>query len=402
MNLQTGAEWGVRLFAARNPTAEDRAIGAECTSIEALRLRLLHLPDVRHWHEHIWRTPPADEDTDLDYEEGIRWAYRLAFRREASDDDIRFHAQHIRSPQMLRRLLESKEFELRSPDARFLADAEIFRRFAPYEAVPPTKGSYSNALGAQTRLEFLDPVVAWKDGTIEGVPGPAGTSLHGQAEWAGSLRSVHEAKDRLVVVELGAGWAPWLVTCALAARKRGLHDMLLVGVEGSADHAAYMQVHFADNGLDPDEHRLLHAVIGAEDGHAYFPKLHDPSLDYGANAVFDDSEIEAAVRRGALEKVTCIGLPGLLRETGRVDLLHMDIQGHETGVLKASMPEMNALVRRAIIGTHSRMIDAELLALFVENGWTLEYDEPARTFQMADGSLLFPKDGEQVWRNDRV
>ncbi len=53
------------------------------------------------------------------------------------------------------------------------------------------------------------------------------------------LSSVLEAKDRLVAFELGAGWGPRLVTAAVAARRRGIRDIQLVGVEGSAEHVAF-------------------------------------------------------------------------------------------------------------------------------------------------------------------
>jgi len=213
---------------------------------------------------------------------------------------------------------------------------------------------------------------------------------------------VLEAKDRFVAIELGAGWAPWLVSGAKAAERRGINATYLVGVEGSSEHHAYMLQHFKDNGLNPDEHSLLHAVVGAQDGVAYFPRLDDPHLDYGANAVFADDEREAAAKRGELLKVQCVGLPGLLQRTGRVDLLHMDIQGHELDVLKASMAEMDQYVRRAVIGTHSRTIDAALLDLFVAHGWHLEFEKPTVVVQTPEGPLLFYIDGEQVWRNDRV
>lgn len=402
MDLQSGAEWGVRLFMGREPTADDRRLALGCDGPEALRSRLLSTEEVRHWGRFVGRNGVCAERCDLDYEEGVRWAYRLALRREPTEDDVRVHAPHVTSPADLRRVLTSHEFRAASPDAIHLADAHVLRQFAPFCTDAPPAGSYANFIGAMTRTEFLHPDLAWKAGTIEDVPSDENPTLHGIAEWIGSLRSVLEAGERFVAIELGAGWAPWLVATALAARRRGVADISLTGVEGSADHHAWMRTHFTDNGLNPDDHALLHAVVGAEDGEAFFPKLHDPVLDYGANAVFNDDEREAAVVRGALERVECVGLPGLLQRTGRVDLLHMDIQGHERAVLEASMPEMTQYVRRAVIGTHSRLNDAVLFDLFVANGWSLEYEKPTALVQNPDGSLHFPVDGEQVWRNDRV
>jgi hypothetical protein len=55
---------------------------------------------------------------------------------------------------------------------------------------------------------------------------------------------------------------------------------------------------FRNNGLNPGNYRLHHAVTGAEDGVAALTKLSVDGEDYGASAVFDESEREAAALRG--------------------------------------------------------------------------------------------------------
>jgi FkbM family methyltransferase len=401
MDFAQGAQWGVRLFLGREPRDEDRGLADGVDTPEMLRARLMACEEIQRGLDLVGAYRPEPEP-ELDWAEGIRWTYRLALRREASDADVLEHSGGVKRLADLRRVFRSREFEIVSPDAQVLADLDVLRQFAPFAEEPVGAHAFRNFVGAETRLNFLHPSLSWKAGQVEGVTRPSAPGLHGLAEWIGSLRSVLEAQDRLTVMELGAGWAPWLVSCALAARKRGITDIRLIGVEGSAEHHRYMREHFMDNGLDPDAFDLHHAVVGAEDGVAYFPKLIDPVADYGASAAFEAKEHGAAAQRGELEAVDCLSLEGLLERSGRVDLMHMDIQGHEQAVLEASMDSVDALVHRAIIGTHSRSIDAALLDMFSSRGWYLEYEKPARLMQTASGSLHFVDDGEQVWLNPRT
>src|SRR5258708_36888539 len=99
------------------------------------------------------------------------------------------------------------------------------------------------------------------------------------AEWIGTLRSVLEAQQRFTVVELGAGWAPWLVAGHNAARRKGIAEIHLMGVEGSPDHIDFMHQNFHDNGINPAAHRLIYGVVGTTDAGARFPRLDRPDID---------------------------------------------------------------------------------------------------------------------------
>lgn len=143
-------------------------------------------------------------------------------------------------------------------------------------------------------------------------------------------------------------------------------------------------------------------MVGAEDGIAAFPKLHVAEDDYGANAVFDEGERDAAAMRGELEEIRCLSLSSLINGKDRVDLVHIDIQGHEESVLKAGIDVLNAKVRRLVIGTHSRSIEGHLFDLFQDNGWVCESEMPCVLRPTMDGKRVLLVDGEQVWRNDRL
>jgi FkbM family methyltransferase len=285
---------------------------------------------------------------------------------------------------------------LNDPRLGQLRDFDVLNQFAPFCAVPGPKDSWHDFIGVRTRCQYLPASFGSKSGTVEGAPGVDSRVAHDLSEWIGTLRSVLAANGEIVAVELGAGWAPWLVACGVLAKRRGIKGVKLIGVEGSRDHLPFMRQHFVDNSLDPDDYNLLHGVVGPEDGIARFPRLTNPSEDYGARAGFRDTP-----QAGNWDDVQCYSLHTLLSGLSRVDILHCDIQGGEIEVLSAGRNEIDKRVCRVALGTHSRAIDAELLDLFSTMHWVLESEAPCQIAQQGDRSILLVKDGIQVWRNPR-
>lgn len=327
--------------------------------------------------------------------EGVIWGYRHLLRREpTSEAEVAIHMGH--TAETLREAFTvSPEYRaLSGLGAVNAALLPVLDRFRPFSTERPSPGMWRNFLGAQTRCSFLPPAcLAWS-GQVFGPPGTGGLSgVHDEAEWLGTLRAILEASDRLTVVELGAGWAPWLVSAALAVRRFGIRNITLLGVEGSLEHVGFMQQHFLDNGIDPSDHRLLHGVVGLEDGIAYFPKLADPSNTYGAAA-----DYLGAGQTSEMEEVSSYSLETLLVDLPTVDLLHCDIQGMEAQVFRAGRDIVNQRVSRVIVGTHGRTVEAELHAQFSREGWVLEADA-ACMFTQVGQTLLLELDGTQVWRN---
>jgi FkbM family methyltransferase len=273
------------------------------------------------------------------------------------------------------------------------ADESVLRAFAPY-AGPGTSGYITDFLGVRTRTSFISSL-SHHGGAVEGYPIPANFHATG-LEWAGTLRAALEAVDELVAVELGAGWGPWLVTAAKAAERRGVRRARLVGVEGSRGHVAYMREHFADNGLDPAAHALVHGIAGPADGEAEFPVLADPAAEWGAAAVLASGERPPA--GGATERVRTYSLDTLLKPFTVVDLVHIDIQGHEFEVVAAARDVLRQKVKRVVVGTHGRKIEEQLLNELPSRGWQLEAEEPC-IYQQSAGAMQLYIDGCQVWRN---
>ena len=336
-------------------------------------------------------------------EEAVLWSYRLIIGREPEDDQIvRSHAQALPSIQAIRNVFHRalRRSQFTTSDAACLDDFEVLSHFQSAAIKDGQPGFWYDFLGVKTRCEYLPPSYSMLSGAVEGLPGTEQAPLHEVAEWVGTLRSVLEAKERgkLVVIELGAGWAPWLVAAAKAGQQAGISDIKLVAVEGAKSHINFIYQHFEDNGLVPFDHVIIHGVAGSHDGFARFPKLQDPSAEWGGVASY--SETTGLIE---YEDVPCVSMDTLMRDFIVVDLIHCDVQGAELGVFLSAGPSINAKVRRVIVGTHSRRIEGELLNFFACEGWRLEEESACWLLQHAEaGPMNLTRDGYQVWRNPRI
>lgn len=272
-------------------------------------------------------------------------------------------------------------------------------------APPPTThpGFYTDFLGVRTRTAYV-PGLHASDGVFVGAPTAGQAINYDLAEWQGTLQSVFEAHERgrtrFVVAELGAGWGPWLVTAAAAARLVGIARVELAGVEADEQHFEFLLQHLRDNGIEPEDHFLFKGAIGVADGTAYFPVIADSTLDWGAAAHFG-SATQAQDYRGVEmqhKAVPCLGLGTLLERYDRVDLLHCDIQDSETDVIPAAAEVMTERLRRLVIGTHSRRAEAAIIDSLAPRGWSLDLETPCR-FAVHDRRDMAFQDGVQVWSN---
>jgi FkbM family methyltransferase len=263
---------------------------------------------------------------------------------------------------------------------------------------PPAAGFISDSLGVKTRGTSLWDQVQYLVGTV--IPPPIPNDFHAEAiEWIGLLKSVDSARGKFVAMELGAGWGPWVVAGAVAARNAGIRDISLLAVEGDPGHFAFLRQHFLDNGLQPDQHLLFQAAVGVQPGRARWPRV-EPRNSYGTRPITG----VAAALSDALD-VEVLGIADLLAAQKRWDLVHVDVQGGEVPLCEAGLALLNERAHWLIIGTHSRLIDGQLVSMFVRAGWVLENEKPAIfTFQPGAASLeaMTRIDGTQVWRNPRL
>ena len=84
-------------------------------------------------------------------------------------------------------------------------------------------------------------------------------------EQANIIRSVRDAKERYVMVELGGGNGPRAVDTALILGKlRPQIRPYLVVVEALPTYTQWCRHHFTANGLNPDDHWILNGIVSAE------------------------------------------------------------------------------------------------------------------------------------------
>lgn len=288
------------------------------------------------------------------------------------------------------------------------ADLQIFDAFVAPNG-PPQPGFVVDFLGGKTRIASLYDGVAPLDGAVTGPPVEG--DYHAEAvEWIGLLKSVGDARGSFVAMEWGAGWAPWLVAGACAARRRGIEVLRLYGMEADPHHYATMRQHFLDNDLPPDEHVLLEAAVGVVAGSARWPEEPDAKNAWGARPIRsgDSEAVDHDYLNGRVDRfidVDIIAAESLLRREEQWNLLHLDIQGWEGEICRSCIGLITERVQWVIIGVHSRLLDGDLLRIFHDAGWILEHEKPTH-FRYARNKETFESmviaDGTQVWRNPRI
>lgn len=337
--------------------------------------------------------PPSDT-----LRQAVYWAY-LHFLGRPPDSDLVVdeHIRTLESPTVdavSKRFQGSDEYAQRVGAFRrdpTGVDLSAFRDPATY---PRVEGVYRDIFGIGTRLSYLPPLYARYSGRLPGDDGTDLLPMHDAVELTGMVEAGRCASGTLTVMELGAGWGPWVSIGAKMAERRGL-DYRLIAVEGSAEHFRFLQTHMADNGIDPARCRLVHGVVGATDGTARFPIVVNASLDYGASA---DG---AATGTGEFETLERHSIASLLGGEPIVDVIHCDIQGHEVEALGAAIGAMTARVRRLVVGTHGRAIEQDLHRLFAEAGWRLDRDL-ACLVRTGPHALDLVQDGAQLWSNPNL
>ena len=283
----------------------------------------------------------------------------------------------------------------------YYCEFDAIRTLTPHAAVKPvaSPGVSTNFLGLNVPPHIHPPSPLSLADRLESIPHPG--NWHADiAEWAAALLSVDKAKDTYRIVELGCGWGCWISNMGLAARKRGL-KVDLIGVEGDAIHLKNAAEVLALNGFQPDQYRLLHGVAAPRRGKAIFPLAAEGVTDWSREAVLypDAKALAAAEKDAGMQVLDCL----TLEELGQgkpIDLLHIDIQGAETDFVRDSQGDIDRLVRRVLIGTHSRIIEGGLMNHFLKAGWHLEMDRPAIA-PLKGGKPVIEIDGVQLWANPR-
>jgi FkbM family methyltransferase len=347
-------------------------------------------------------------------------AYRLLLEREPETEEVIQQAlATCRNTEELRSMfLGSAEYATRNANPityhstgtpQQLSIIEEYFNLSP----DAMEGFVVNRLGVRTRVSSLWDEAQQLVGTV--IPAPVLGDFHGSpAEWIGLLKSVRSATKKFVAMELGAGWGPWLVAGAVAARNNGIKDAFLLAVEADPGHFISLRQHFIDNGLNPEQHRLIHAAVGSQHGWARWPFVESRS-DWGSRPIpietvgspGSDMTISDYLGRrfSKYVDIEVMSIVDLLTEQPRWDFLHMDVQGDEAEICQSGLELLSERVHWLVVGTHSRTIEGRVLSMFMANGWVLESEIPV-SFVFRPGAptqeAMTERDGTQVWCNPRL
>lgn len=297
---------------------------------------------------------------------------------------------------------------------------EVFSRFKLFGGKLPGGYDLDSFLGTINRLEFVKEVTR-REGPLE-VYYPNFDNEY--FEWIDILESVIAAKRSYTMIELGAGYGRWAVRAGFAVRQynRSL-PFHLIAVEAEPVHFEWMGLHFQDNQIDTTHHRLIHAAVSDTEGEVLFsiggPRGgafdHSPNAWYGQSLTKDHDLLGRSEECGEYSgyKVTChesgwrsitvpsVSLAAILEGLGQVDLIDMDIEGHELRAIRSAIKRLNTQVKRLHIGTHGKDIEVGLRQTFSAHGWRCLTDFSLLSSSETPWGTISFDNGVQSWLNPR-
>ncbi len=251
---------------------------------------------------------------------------------------------------------------------------------------------------------------------LKRLPFPTDTILSEGIEYAALGQSLLRSGNDFDVIEVGAGWGPWVARAAICARRLGKSRIEFSAIEADGARFDALRRHLALNDLVPLSAanegaaaglawHLYRAIAWNDENGALWP---DGALgDAGRQAMAfqkNDGRASPAPQRSATRQHS-VSLPRVLQKHRKVDLLHMDVQGSETALIASALDDLNSKVRHLFVGTHSRLIEGEILSLLLKQGWNLLREEPC-VFRTRSGGVpleeMTLRDGGQLWENPRL
>lgn len=296
---------------------------------------------------------------------------------------------------------------------RSMRHHDVIYNFKPFCGEVP--GNYgADFLGSLVRLQFYSRCYRPEAVTVTDIYPELNEEYF---EWIDLLEAVVAAKSSFTMIDLGAGFGRWSVRAARAVRQyHGNLPFHLTAVEAEPQVFQWMHLHFTDNGVNPADHRLIHAAVSEAPGPVQFniggprggPFDLKPNEWYGQFLTQDHDLARESLEDGEYcgfkvnlhesqwrsISIPSVSLKGILKDLDRVDLVDMDIEGQELPAISSAINELDAKVKRVHIGTHGREIEAELRRLFTERGWLCQADytiggaheTPYGTFSFGNGA----------------
>ena len=291
----------------------------------------------------------------------------------------------------------------------------------------PCNESLVDWSGIRTRITMLPWAPAELAGTRStALPIPDDGYRSEDVEYAALARAISTATDTFRIIEVGAGWAPWVVAGVHLAKKRGL-NAFGIAVEADATKCSWAMQHAIDNCLkvelisgSPSEiaeqisepHAADLLVINAAGWHTtttlQFPEIPEEDMG-GAIWTLPGTDVDYRGAHLTHRDVPAIAISEIVNAARRgdylIDLLHIDVQGVEFDLLEPSAGAVQDCTRLMAVGTHSRLSEGRLQEFFLSRGWGLLIDSPCKAhFTMTHPTLsgFTVQDGNQLWENPFV
>lgn len=314
------------------------------------------------------------------------------------------------SEKVCRNILASREFRSKYLDKK----VDVYRGHTEQDLdvlleiservgdIEPNPERITDFLGITTDPDFFSNKSHMK-GQVNA--SPFAPSFHEGIEFLGTALAARRETDQetgqetdkpFCAVEIGAGWAPWLVAGARMAELMGRGIGRLVAVEADPEHVKFCERHVAENGY-AGSFTIHHGLAGIEDGTGEFPVI-DPQMHWGAGGNYDGtSKDPRPMQPVAVFDVGRI-CEEIAAEHGYVDLLHVDIQGYEGTLFLTLAERLAKTVHTVVIGTHGRQEEADILAAMKDTPFQLRHEKPAR-YQCFPQEPKVTVDGTQIWVN---
>jgi FkbM family methyltransferase len=275
-------------------------------------------------------------------------------------------------------------------------------------------------MGVRTRIAMLPWAPRELAGTVNfDLPIPDDGYRSEDSEYAALAAALVSARHTFRIVEVGAGWAPWAVAGVVVARRTGLAAKA-IAVEADPVKAGWAEQHARDNAVtveriegSPQEIaaalaipqstdlRLVVAAVWHDATILQFPLVSDD--DMGAAVwTLPGTDVDYRGAHVTHRDVPSVSMRDLLRDDQLTDLLHVDVQGLEYELLRATAGEVQDHTRLMNVGTHSRWNEGMLQEFFLSRGWGLRIDQPCTAhFTMTHPTLqgFTVQDGNQLYEN---
>ncbi len=288
-------------------------------------------------------------------------------------------------------------------------------------SIEPTPELFTDWMGVRTRISMLPWAPQELANTVSAeLPIPDDGYRSEAEEYVGLALALERAQDYFQIIEVGAGWAPWVVSGIVAAQRRGL-TARGIAIEAHPEHARWAVQHALDNGIDVDliEGDSAQIIETLRASTATMSVL--LAAGWYTNTVLEFPDVDGADMglavctmpnsgtdyRGAhLEhrEVTALRLEDLFTALANphIDLLHIDVQGVEFELLNKQAHSVQDHTKLMAVGTHSRLAEGQLQDFFLERGWGIIIDEPCKAiFTMTHPTLagFTVQDGFQLYEN---